>query len=300
MTTAPTGRQLTITHGEQVAVVTEVGATLRTYEVGGRAVVDGFPADRRPDGGRGQVLAPWPNRIADGRYDFGGEQHQLPLTEVAAGNAIHGLVRWVGWEVLDQDVADVMLGTTVWPQPGYPFLLRLRASYRIDDAGLHVRLHARNDGDRPAPYGAGHHPYVTVGEQVDACRLTVPARRRVVTDHRGNPVGEEEVAGGAYDFRAPRRIGELELDTCFSDLSADPACAVVLEGRDRAVTVRLGAGARHVQVFSGDTLPDPSRRRQGLAVEPMTCPPGSFRSGTDLVVLDPGAEHVLGWGIEAR
>ena len=33
----------------------------------------------------------------------------------------------------------------------------------------------------------------------------------------------------------------------------------------------------YVMVFSGDPLPDVSRR--SLAVEPMTCPPNAFRSG---------------------
>ena len=45
----------------------------------------------------GQVLAPWPNRIRDGRYTFDGEAHQLALTEPARHNAIHGLVNWARW-----------------------------------------------------------------------------------------------------------------------------------------------------------------------------------------------------------
>ncbi len=145
----PTGTQHELTHGDQVAVVTEMGATLRAYEVGGRPVIAGFPATHRPDGGRGQVLAPWPNRIRDGRYSFGGEEHQLGLTEVPKRNAIHGLVRWTGWQLAERGATDVSLTTTVWPQTGYPFLLRLRATYRLGDDGLDVALHARNDGDRP-------------------------------------------------------------------------------------------------------------------------------------------------------
>jgi aldose 1-epimerase len=50
-----------------------VGATLRAYTVGGRDVLDGFGLDERSDGGRGQVLIPWPNRLRDGRYEWDGE-----------------------------------------------------------------------------------------------------------------------------------------------------------------------------------------------------------------------------------
>ena len=72
MASLPTGAQHEISLGDQVAVVTEMGATLRSYDVAGRAVLDPFAQDRRPDGGRGQLLAPWPNRIRDGRYTLRG------------------------------------------------------------------------------------------------------------------------------------------------------------------------------------------------------------------------------------
>ncbi|MCY7372296.1 MAG: aldose 1-epimerase family protein [Spirochaetaceae bacterium] len=299
-TSLPTGVQHELTHGDQTAVVTEAGATLRSYDVAGRPVVDGFPADRHPDGGRGQVLAPWPNRVRTGRYRFDGEDYQLGLTEVPARNAIHGLVRWAGWAAAQRGEEWVALTTTVWPQSGYPFLVRLRATYHLGEAGLTVRLQARNDGDRSAPYGVGQHPYVTAGVRVDDSVLTVPAMQRLLVDDRGNPVGSEAVAGTTYDFRAPRAIGDLVLDTAYTGLErgSDGRATVRLEGEGgRVVEVWLGGSATHLQLFSGDTLPDPARRRQGLAIEPMSCPPGAFTSGTDLVVLAPGDEHELDWGM---
>jgi len=36
---------------------------------------------------------------------------------------------------------------------------------------------------------------------------------------------------------------------------------------------------------------------RGLAVEPMTCPPDAFNSGTDVVVLQPGEKHEASWTI---
>src|SRR3954454_14763712 len=157
----PSGTQHEIRHGEQVAVITEAAATLRSYEAAGRAVVDGFAASAKPDGGRGQVLAPSPNRGADGPLTWDGAAQQLALTEVANHNAIHGLVRWATWTVVEHTSYAVTLATTVWPQPGYPFLLALTATYRMGDEGLSVLLRARNDGDQPAPYGVGQHPYLT-------------------------------------------------------------------------------------------------------------------------------------------
>ncbi|MDQ3353650.1 MAG: aldose epimerase, partial [Actinomycetota bacterium] len=91
----PSGEQVELVRGDQRVVVTEVGAALRRYSMGDRAILDGFASGEMPRGGRGQVLAPWPNRLAGGRYRFGDEEHQVPLDEPGRGNANHGLVRWV-------------------------------------------------------------------------------------------------------------------------------------------------------------------------------------------------------------
>lgn len=301
MPTSPTGAQYELRRGGQYAVVTEVGATLRRYDVDGRQVVDGFGPDERPDGGRGQVLAPWPNRVRDGRYSFAGQEHQLALSEVAKHNAIHGLVRWAGWTETGRSTDAVTLTTTVWPQPGYPFLVRLDAAYALTDDGLAVTVTAHNDGSAPAPYGVGHHPYVTLGVPVDQVVLTVPAARRLLVDDRGNPVGEQDVAGTPFDFRSPREVGDLVLDVAYRDLEPEAGglTRVRLEHGARGAELWLGEGARHLQLFSGDTLPDRGRRRASLAVEPMSCPPGALASGDDLVVLDPGATHALSWGLRA-
>src|SRR6202035_4059213 len=55
-TTAATGDQWVIGHGHQRAVITEVGATLRSFTVDDDPVIDGFGTDEWSHGGRGQVL----------------------------------------------------------------------------------------------------------------------------------------------------------------------------------------------------------------------------------------------------
>ena len=93
----PSGDQFEISGGGYRAVVTESGAALRLLEHDGRPLVDGFAEDEMSSGGRGQLLMPWPNRIRDGAYSFGGRDLQLALTEPERHNASHGLVRWAAW-----------------------------------------------------------------------------------------------------------------------------------------------------------------------------------------------------------
>ena len=297
--TYPSGEQVELAHGAHRAVVVEVGGGLREYTVDGAPVLDGYRATEMCSGGRGQTLIPWPNRIAGGRYEFDGTAQQLALTEPDRGNAIHGLTRWANWAVVDRSASSAVLRLMLHPQPGYPFTLDCRLEYTLSGSGLTVHTVVTNAGDHPAPYGTGAHPYLTVGtDTVDQATLTAPGARYLPTDDNGIPTGIADVAGTPYDFRGGRSLDGAQVDHCFTDLArdADGAAVVTLAAGERRVRRWLDAGYRYLQVFTGDSLA-PDRRRRGLGVEPMTCPPDAFRSGTGLLVLEPGRSVETTWGV---
>jgi aldose 1-epimerase len=159
----PSGDQHEIVGGGYRAVVTECGAGLRVLEHRDRPIVSGYAEDEQASSGRGQLLLPWPNRIQDGRYRFGGRDLQLPLSEPARGHASHGLVRWAAWSVREQAADAVTLGYRLMSQPGYPWTLDLSASYGVSETGLDVTVTATNLADTPAPFAAGAHPYLLPG-----------------------------------------------------------------------------------------------------------------------------------------
>lgn len=298
----PTGAQWTIGHGSHTAVVTEVGATLRSYTCNGRAALEGFGVDEWSHAGRGQVLAPWPNRLGDGRYTFDDEEIQAPLNEPERANAIHGFVRWMPWQLESAAQNKVGARCLVRPTPAYPFTLLLRLEYRLARHGLSITTTARNVGDRRLPWGVGFHPYLTVGtETVDVAQLRLPARCRLVADGRGLPTGEARaVEGTEYDFRRRRVLGPTRLDTAYSELDRDGDGLARAELADASGTRRtelwVDASFTHLMCFTGDTLGADARRR-AVAIEPMSCPPDAFRSGTNLVTLEPGEEWSGTWGL---
>lgn len=152
----PSGEQFELVAGAQRVVVVEVGGGIREWD----GVLLGYGEDEMCSSGRGQVLAPWPNRLAEGRYDWEGDELQLPLTEVSTRSAIHGLVRWATWRAVEREPSRVVLEHMLHPQPGYPFAVRLQVDYRLSERGLRVRSSAQNAGPCAAPFGIGHHPYV--------------------------------------------------------------------------------------------------------------------------------------------
>ena len=304
MTDPRSGQQLRIAAAGYQADIASVGATLRTLTHEGRDLVIPFDADVVRPAYRGATLAPWPNRIVDGAYSFDGVAHQLALTEPDRGQALHGLVAWQNFAVQDTAEDRVLLAAVIEPQTGYPFRVEVEVEYRVDADGLHQRVTGRNLGADAAPWGTGPHPYLTAGDdRIDTSELLLPASAVLtVTDERLSPVAVEPIdAHPGWDFRTSRQIGDTFIDHAFTDLTraADGSCAVVLRGASGAgVEMVWDARCPWVQVHTAD-LPDQRLSRRGLAVEPMTCPPDAFNSGTDLVVIEAGAEHSAGWRIAA-
>ncbi|MDT0327274.1 aldose 1-epimerase family protein [Nocardiopsis lambiniae] len=264
-----------------------------------------WPYTGTPTAFQGQVLAPWPNRIGEGRYRFDGAEYRLDVNDPATGAAIHGLVHDRPWDPVRVTEDSVDLHLALPATPGYPFTLAIELTYRLGEDGLTVTTVARNTGDSPAPFGLGFHPYLALGEPVgglaarDALTLSAPVDRYLPTDDRLLPVGDPlPVADTDLDFGPPGRgLGDTVLDTAFTigGRDADGRAWTHVDGPRYRVSVWCDASFGYLQLFSSDTLGGADHRAH-LAVEPMTCPPDAFVSGDGLIVLAPGADsrHVFG------
>jgi aldose 1-epimerase len=300
MTVAPSGEQVQITAGAQRATIVEVGGGIREYEVDGRAVLEPYARDRMRDGAHGAPLIPWPNRLADGRYSFDGEEQQVALTEPDKHNAIHGFLLWRPWRVAERADDRVVMAVRLHPLKGYPFMLDVRVAYQLDERGLQVTTTAENIGDRACPYGDGQHPYLSPGQGlIDDCTLQLAGRTRLCTDpQRQLPTGREGVQGTPFDFLEPRRLGDLAIDYAFTDLvrDGDGRAWTRLWGQDGACAeLWVDESYAFVETYTGDTL-SPARARHGLGTEPMTCAPNAFASGDGLIRLEPGESVTTTWG----
>ena len=304
MSYRPSGRQFDITHGEQHATIVEVGGGIRAYRLGGCDVLEPYPSGQMCDGAHGAPLIPWPNRLGDGYYRFDGSDHHVALTEPDKHNAIHGFLHWRPWQAVTHEAGHVVMAATLFPLMGYPFALDLRVDYRLDDSGLTVTTTASNIGNEAAPYGCGQHPYLSPGAGlVDDCNLHLDADTRLLTDpKRQLPTGVEGVGGTPYDFRDGRTIGDLEVDYAFDDLhrDSDRLAWVRLSRTDgRVAELWVDESYSIIEIYTGDTLAV-SRRRRGLGVEPMTCPPNALQSGNRVIRLEPEESRTSRWGVSLR
>ncbi|MFC7373667.1 aldose 1-epimerase family protein [Brachybacterium sp. GCM10030267] len=297
------GDLFTLSAGTYQAQVSTVGAIVESLSIEGRDLLVRNPEQGPMQHFRGGIVAPWPNRIGDGKYTWDGQEIQAALTEPERGNALHGLIAFHPFTAATVAEDEVILRGELFPSTGYPFHLLLTVRHALDaETGLTTTVTARNIGHADAPYGVCPHPYLVAGpEPLDTWSLHFEAETVLtVTEDRLLPTGTAPVADGSeFDFRAPRVIGDLFIDHAFTDLGRDA------DGRLRVsvsapggtgVELTAGEECGWLQVHTADR-PEPENNRVGLAVEPMTCPPDAFRSGVDVVRLSPDQEFSASWSI---
>jgi aldose 1-epimerase len=294
------GQLYEIRSGRHRVVVAGVAATLLSWQVDGVEMLLTHPADQVGEGYQGKTILPWPNRIDQGRYPFGGRELQVPINEPSRQAALHGLMSFVEWQPVRHLRDNVVLEYFLNPQYGYPFSMAFRIEFAVDGAGVRSTLSAQNVGQTDAPFGTANHTYIAAsGATIDPTVFRLAANTYYRTNDRLIPIGTAAVDGTRYDFRTARTLGSTTMDTAFTDLVRESdGTAIVRFGRPGGHDVELWVdGAyRYLQVYTDDT-PDTARpARAGLTVEPMSCAPNAFVTGDGLIVLGPGEQYQGNWG----
>lgn len=292
----------TISFGRYTAVVTARGGALRELRHKDRDLIISFGSEGPIPDYRGMICAPWPNRLADGRYTYMGQQYKAEINEPERATALHGLVLDKTWDVQDSGPSFIRLGCRLESGLAYPSELEVSVAYELKADGLHCSVRAYNAGRAEAPYGVCPHPYLVAGPApLDEWTLQIPAATFLdVTADRLLPAKTKTVNGHEFDFRRERTLGAIEIDHAFTDIerSAGKSASVrVFDPSGSGVELEWDDYWPWLQIHTADKPQGPSRL--GLAVEPMTCPPDAFNSGVDLVRLAPGASHEAAWIIRS-
>lgn len=287
----PTGSQYEISCGPWQAIVTEQGATLRSLQYDGVDVIASFDAHQSPASSQGQQLLPWPNRIRDGHYTFDGVEQQLAVSEVDRHNAIHGLVAWAPWSLLEHTDVSVTQTIRIMARPGWPGTIDVNLTHRLSDAGLAVDVTARNVGATAVPFGYAAHPYLSLGGTIDDWTIDAPLSSWLQVDDRLLPVQMREM-DYAHALNG-LKVGHRTFDTAYTVHVGSPTWRIKVTNGDTSHELWADAAMGWAQIYT------PADRRS-LAVEPMTCGPDAFNEGPthdDVLRLEPDEAVTLRWGI---
>lgn len=246
-----------------MAVISVQGAALLKLVLNGIPVVDSSNLSNPLGIKFGSLLAPWPNRLANGTYSYKGQQYKSDKLD-AYGNAIHGLLYDRDLQVEKQTDSSVTFKHLFGQDHFYPFAVELSVTYELLEHELVVTATAENRGDS-APFGIGFHPYFLAGENF---RVSSSFTKQILVDENLIPSSSMEISGVDYSGG--------NLDSCFvgSNLTR-------MTTDNFSIEVKLIEGYTHTMLYRpklevGESL---------VAIEPMSCPANAFNSDIESTVL---------------
>ncbi|MEJ1976033.1 MAG: aldose 1-epimerase [Acetobacteraceae bacterium] len=108
-------------------------------------------------------LIPFSNRIAWGRFSFGGESFQLDRNFGDHPHTIHGNAWQRAWDVASQSATEAQLTLAHDPATDsgshWPYRYQAGLLYTLAPDSLHVTISFHNTDTRAQPVGLGLHPY---------------------------------------------------------------------------------------------------------------------------------------------
>ena len=229
-------------------------------------------------------MAPWVNRIADGRFTFDGTAVALPGEQIAGQpHALHGEAWQAPWAVLGTTPNSATL-LFEGGSGAFPFPYRVTQTLALHDDDARLALVLENIGDRAMPAAIGLHPFFDGLEDVlieaEAAHVWLTREDLIPT--------ERMVVPEAWWFREPTALAGLGLDHAFDGWPG--RVRLTWPGRGIALDL-VSPEARFLQIYA------PLKGRT-FCVEPQTAVPDAVNraepaSVTGLRILQPGQSLTL-------
>jgi len=268
----------------EVTVSPDAGASLRSIKIlkdgnsyellsGGEKELD--PTDL-PHGDGSFIMAPWVNRIRDGRLVTPDGVHELPMNDPP--HAIHGLLREREWTVKEVTGSSVELEITLeepWPYAGH-----IEYSIGLEDKSLvhTMRLISSENETRAFPGSVGWHPWfnTSLGSDPVTANADVSGQWELVDP--ATATGNLSVTDATTRLQNGTQFKTGEVDGCFL---RNPNGTAVLSWPELTLTISGSEAITHFMFYSPE---------HALCVEPQTCTVDAAQLA-DRGIADTG--HVL-------
>ena len=262
-----------------MALISKTGAALKALTVDGVELIDPNAAYNPGQIYFGSILAPWPNRLEDARYQLAGKEFFAGKLD-ASNNANHGLVYDREFEEVSASDTEVVLSYEFGADPGYPYRVELAISYELTAGGLRVGATATNRGEIAAPFAIGFHPYFLASEPFE---LSGAFTHVIQTDSRMLPIAQAPVDGLSY--------AGGEIDTCYLGASE-----VSFKTARFELSIELEKNLDHFMFYR----PGPDQGESMIAIEPMSSPANAFQNEIAEHLLEPGQTREFSFAIRMR
>ncbi|UBM59319.1 aldose 1-epimerase [Marinilongibacter aquaticus] len=275
--------KIKLTAGEGTEAEVDLkGATLTKLRIAQNDLIK-YPlkGDDPAKGYPSALLFPFPNRVRDGRYTFDGTEYSLPINEVDNHNAIHGLIAFEHFQVIEQEESKVVLEYRYLGEiEGYPFPYAFKIEYALKSDALAIQVEATNTGETDMPCGFGWHPYFGFdGQAIGEMTVKAPRRNKLELSERLIPTGEFETErSGLIPLK------NTILDNIFVlDGKTTGVSEIELRYKKKKLIVSQKTGKNKLNHF---ILYTPATR-DCIAIEPQSCSTNAFNNADGLIVLKP-------------
>ena len=246
------------------------------------------------------TMAPWSNRIPEGKFSFQGKDHQIRLN-FPDNTTIHGDIRKRPWQVLEHSATlfQAKLDSRDFEDFNYPFPLLYEQSIQLKDNTVETSFFMTNTGQEEAPVGFGFHPFFKrqIIEGAEDPVLVLPARK-VYPDEACIPTGSAKAVAGAEDLQSAKPLGCPNLDHCYTDLT-DFGATLTYTNPKLEVQFKWDEVFSHTVIY----VPQKENDQPGdfFAIEPVTHVNDGFNlyekgwENTGIHVLKPGEKWGGAW-----
>lgn len=238
-----------------------------------------------PRGHGSFIMAPWPNRIRDGRLVALDGEHILPVN--SGLHAIHGTVRQREWTVTN--VAPDCASMEVELEEPWPYSGRVIYEAALDGPALRQSLTIEAGEDQPEmPAGFGWHPWFRRNLGKGNVHVKADVEAMWVLDEDVTPTGEVLVSEETERLREGARLVDREMDGCFR---LQPNGSATLRWPEAALQIESSGEVSHLMVYSPE---------HAICMEPQTCTVNAFQlaargiEGTGTASAAPGSP-LQGW-----
>lgn len=288
--------------GTSLTIIPEMGARVNGFLVptatGLLDIIDGYDSVEQLKTeyySKSSLLAPFPNRTADGTYNFEGETYQLPINKPEEHNSIHGFVSNKPFSLIRSSTCpqgyELELEYSSGPEEGYPFPFTIYVTYILhEDNKLSINTRLTNTGTTAIPTGFGWHPYFTLGRKVDDLELRLPEVQELGVDDRLIPTGDFQKVS---EWIKAKGIADKNFDTGFQFVTEDREVLLYDRERNVAIEIACGKGYEFFQVFTPPW-------RTSIAIEPMTCATDALNNGLGIKTLQPNESLTAEFTISVR
>lgn len=224
-------------------------------------------------------LAPYCNRIRDGRFVFGGREVALTPNFLPEPHTLHGLSWHRPWAVESQAESKCVLVDDYDGRGDWPWAYRAQQRVRLGPRGCAITLVLTNRSAEPMPAGIGLHPYFRRRPETE---LAFEADHVLLAGADPLPTGIAAPADHFGDWAAGARLPAETVDHCFVEWDGTAAL------RDDLGTIAVNAdGAPHLHLYA-------PADGSALCLEPVShTPDAPNRAPHEMIVLPPGCAASL-------